>query len=268
MASVGLSQSSYLSQIWRLRYFWFTLVCNDIVNRYRRSFMGVGWSLLRPLSMTFVFCIVFGAMFNQPTENYAPFLMVGMSVWQYVVESLTGGCNSFSNSAAYIRQQKVPLAIFPLRQVLSSGFHFLIALALAVAVTIYFKGVPITWALLMVPVGLTLLFFLCWFGAIVAGLMQTHFRDTGHILEIGLQILFYLTPIVYSPTLFPNRRKLLMILEWNPIYALLQTIRQPIVEGTLPGWEHMAIAVGFVVFTGLFAWACLRRLEKTLVFWV
>src|SRR5262245_4818602 len=140
MASIAASRPSYMGEIWRLRHFWTSLVCNDIISRYRRSFLGLGWSLLRPISMTVVFCFVFGGLFNQPTAEYAPFLMLGLAVWQFMNESMVVGTNCFLNSGVYIRQQRVPLALFSLRTVLGSGFHFLIALTLAIGLTLLFKG--------------------------------------------------------------------------------------------------------------------------------
>jgi ABC-type polysaccharide/polyol phosphate export permease len=268
MADIALTRFSYFQQMWRLRYFWMSLVCNDIVNRYRRSFLGVGWSLLRPLSMTFVFCVVFGALFNQPTTEYAPFLMVSMAVWQFMHESMSAGCNTFINSAAYIRQQRVPLAIFPLRTVLGTGFHFLIAFTLALGMTLYFKGIgdPLV-ALAAIP-AMVLIFLFAWAAATVLGLVQTHFPDCAQLYEIGMQILFYLTPVVYKTELFPQRRKLLLLLNCNPCYSLLELVRRPILDGMLPPVTNVAIAVGFVAMVVLLAWVCLRKLERNLVFWV
>ncbi len=134
------ARASYLLRIWELRYFWFSLVRNDLDNRYKKSFFGIGWSLLKPIAMTAIFCVVFGKLFGVPIADYAPHLLVGMLSWQFIVESLQMGCASFALGSAYIRQQHVPLAIFPLRTVLGAGFHALVALALGLAVTLFFKG--------------------------------------------------------------------------------------------------------------------------------
>src|SRR5476651_1570419 len=121
-------KADYLIRIWELRYFWCSLVRNDLDNRYKRSFLGIGWSLIRPLAMTAIFCMVFGNLFDLAIEDYAPHLLIGMTIWQFFSESLLQGCNSFVRGATYIRQQRIPLAIFPLRTVLGAGLHFLIAL--------------------------------------------------------------------------------------------------------------------------------------------
>lgn len=268
MASIAASRLPYFVQIWRLRHFWSSLVCNDIISRYRRSFLGLGWSLLRPISMTLVFVFVFGGLFNQPTAEYAPYLMLGLAVWQFMHESMFTGCQCFVNAAVYIRQKRVPLALFPLRTVLGTGFHFLIALTLAIVLTLVFKGIANPLVALAVIPSLLLIFVFCWAATTVLGLVQTHFPDTSQLLEIGMQILFYLTPIVYKTSNFPQRRKFLFVLEWNPFYSMLQLVRTPILDGTLPDARNVMIAVVFTAVTVLLAWTLLRKMERRLVFWL
>jgi lipopolysaccharide transport system permease protein len=93
MTADSTLQFDYLRRIWLLRHFWFSLVANDIRSRYRRSILGVGWSLLRPLGMTAIFCVVFGTLFNQNIATYAPYVLIGMTTWQFLMESLTSGCH-------------------------------------------------------------------------------------------------------------------------------------------------------------------------------
>ena len=125
----GRQPFDYVHRIWRLRYFWFSLVRNDLNQRYSRSFLGIGWSMVRPLAMTAVFCVVFARLFQISLLEYAPFIFLGLTLWQFLVETIVGGCDCFSRAAPYIRQQRIPLAIFPLRTVLGTGFHALVALA-------------------------------------------------------------------------------------------------------------------------------------------
>lgn len=258
----------YFRTIWSLRFFWFSLVYNDIRSRYRRSILGVGWSLLRPMGMTAIFCLVFGTIFNRNIYEYAPYVLLGMTVWQFITESLNQGCHCFTIGSSYIRQQKIPHAIFPLRTVLGAGFHFLVALSLGILVTAFLHGIPNPALLLFIPVALILLAILGWSLAIIAGVSQTYFPDTSHLLEIGLQITFYLTPIMYSFDDFPNRARLTAVMAYNPINSILELFRRPLMKGELPPVENLLISLGFVALTTTIAWLLLRRQEKTLVFWL
>lgn len=266
----GLEQTRfpYLARIWNLRYFWFSLVANDLSHRYKRSFLGVGWSLVRPLAMTFLFCLVFGQLFQLDPAEYAPHLLIGMTIWQFFTECLVQGCQSFSNGSAYIRQQPVPLAIFPLRTVLGATFHTLIALTLAILLTLFFRGSLHVAAMLSLIPAIVLLFALGWSLAILGGILQTHFPDTQHILDIGLQFLFYLTPIIYKAEAIESRTQFGWLVRWNPMTSLLALFRTPIMDGAAPAWQDIGVGLGLLAIASVLAIAMLKKLERNLVFWI
>lgn len=258
----------YFRRIWMLRYFWLSLVQNDLHTRYRRSFLGIGWSLARPIGMTAVFCLIFGNLFGIPISEYAPFVLVGLTCWQFLTESIMAGCRTFHSGAAYIRQQRVPLAIFPLRTALGAAFHTGIALTLGLLVTWYFKGfgnLPVIWTI--IP-SLMLMFVLGWCLAIVAGLANTHFPDTSHILELVLQFMFYLTPIIYRPHNLLTHSRFSWVVDCNPLWSVLELVRQPVLYAQLPPLFNVQVALLFVGGMIVLAVVCLRKLERTLVFWV
>ncbi len=268
MKGFFVNRLDYLGRIWNLRYFWFSLVSNDLRNRYKRSFLGIFWSLVRPLAMTTILCMVFAKLFAMEIADYAPYLLLGMLTWQFFTESLMQGCSAFALGGAYIRQQNVPLAIFPLRTVLSSGFHALIALAMALVVTLFFRGWLDPLALLYLIPAIVFLFLFGWCLAILSGIMHTHFPDTHHLLEIGLQILFYMTPILYQPSTIQTRARMLMVVEWNPLTSVLALVRTPILEGTAPELHHIVVSLIFLAVVASAAILLLRKLERSLIFWI
>jgi lipopolysaccharide transport system permease protein len=260
--------TDYLQRVWRLRYFWMSLVQKDLRSRYRNSVLGIGWSLLRPLAMTTVLCVVFSKVFNIALAEYAPFLLTGLTLWQFLTECINGGCATFTQSSGYIRQRPVPLAIFPLRTVLGAGFHSLIAIGIAIFAAALFRGgIPLS-PLIHVLAAIPICLFLGWAIAILCGIAYVHFSDMQQLLEIGLQILFYATPIMYPMEALQGRNRLLWMLQWNPLAHLLEIVRSPIVKGTVPTLENYAVAVGFSAAMILLASVCLRRVERHLVFWI
>jgi ABC-type polysaccharide/polyol phosphate export permease len=261
-------QFAYLRRIWMLRYFWFSLVQNDIRSRYRRSILGIGWSLLRPLGMTAIFCTVFGTIFKREIASYAPYVLIGMTTWQFIMECLMSGCHCFAASGAYIRQQRIPHAIFPLRIVLGAAFHFSIALLLGIGITWYFVGIQSLAHLLFLPFAMLVTLILCWSIAIIAGVAQTYFPDSSHLLEIGMQIAFYLTPIMWYPSDFPDRARLTAVLAWNPVQSILALFRDPLLDGRLPPLFNIGMSLCFAGGAALLAWLLLRRLERYLIFWL
>ena len=264
----SLRHADYVSRVWQLRYFWMSLVKKDIRTRYRNSTLGIGWSLVRPLAMATVLCLVFSKLINIPIADYAPFLLIGLTIWQFLYECIISGCTCFQLGGMYIRQQPVPLIIFPLRTALGAGLHSIIALLVAILVTIYFRGPGCLFGLGYLLPALVLCFLLGWALALLSGLAFTYFPDSQHIFEISLQILLYLTPILYPAENFLSRPRMFWLLNLNPLTHVLALFRVPLLDGAPPALAHSIPAGLFIVFVAVQAFYCLRKLERTLVFWI
>jgi ABC-type polysaccharide/polyol phosphate export permease len=258
----------YLHRLYAFRYFLFSLVRNDLSNRYRRSFLGVAWSMVKPVGMTLILCFVFRNVFSSSEKSYAPFVLVGVVVWVFIVESMVAGCTTFKTGATYIRQQPIPMALFPLRTILVVGFHSGISFLLAMALAWYSVGLPPLWVLASVLPGVVLLFLLGLSFAAIFGALQTHFPDTQHVIEIGLQGLFYLTPVLYRPDFLQSNRFLSRVIYYNPFTSILELIRRPLLQGSLAGLSCWLVVLGFVAVIGLTAFLTLRKVQRELVFWI
>ena len=127
------NMTAYVTELWRLRHFWMALVRNDLRNRYRRSVLGLGWSLLQPIAMTAVLCTVFAGVFGVSLSEYAPYLLSGLTFWSFISAAAITGCQSFFQGESYIRQHRAPLAIYPLRTTLGAGYHFLVGMGVVLA---------------------------------------------------------------------------------------------------------------------------------------
>ncbi|MBX9653468.1 ABC transporter permease [bacterium] len=260
--------TSYLNDLWKFRYFWMSMVRVDLRNRYRRSFLGLGWSLLKPISMTAVMCVVFSTLFQANIWTYGPFVLVGMTFWGFITESVIGGCLTFHTAEGYIRQIKVPLAMFPLRVALGAGFHFAILLPLVVVLVSLVHAVPSMAALLALTASLIMLFVLGWSLAILSGLVTVAFPDMKHILELVLQVVFYLTPIIYPADVLRNQRVGDFLLSINPFAYLLELVRMPLIDGVVAPPIDYAVGLVFTLFCASLAMLSLARVERRLVFWL
>jgi ABC-type polysaccharide/polyol phosphate export permease len=258
----------YFSRVIHLRYFWWSLVLSDLRVRYRRSFLGTAWSLARPAGMTAVLSVVFSPAFGLPIREYAPFLFLSIALWQFLVESMQSGCQAFRAGLTYIRQEPIPLVIFPLRTVLGTSIHAIVAITAAMALVALCNGLPHAWLVLAAVPGIVVLFLVGLALATVLGVLHTYFTDTQHLVDASLQALFYLTPVMYPITVFANRGVLRNLIECNPLTALLELVRQPLLAGEFPDSLHFAQAGGFLLVVAALAWLCLRRFEKTMVYWI
>lgn len=255
----------YLSAVWSCRFFWLSLVHMDLRTRYRGSVLGVGWSLLQPLAMTIILCAVFRHLFRMPLVDYAPLLLIGLAFWAFVTSVVMTGCNCFHQAEPYIRQYPAPLAIYPLRSTLGALFHFLVALTLVILLTSLVRGLPPLLALLTIIPGVLLLFVFIWGLTVLFALAQVHFPDSKHLAEVGFQGLFYLTPILYPPTLLDGGR-LGVIIRCNPLSFFLELLREPILHGHSASlWMYLGAALCAVAAAAIAVFA-LSRLERRFIF--
>ena len=263
--------TDYFSRIWRLRYFWMALVRNDLRNRYRRSVIGIGWSLLQPIAMTIVLCAIFCQLFALSVRDYAPILLSGLTFWGFITTVVMQGCHCFFQGESYIRQHPAPLAIYPLRTTLGAGFHFLLGFGITAAFVWWVNGFGNPLALVSLVPTFVLPFVVGWSLAVCMGVVNVMFQDAQHIIEVAMQIVFYLTPIMYPPQMLLDRlakshREWLVNL--NPFAVLLELIRKPLLDGEFPSPTLTAIggAIGLAA-VGVAALALLR-FEKRLIFYL
>jgi lipopolysaccharide transport system permease protein len=258
---------TYVGEVWRTRFFWLSLVKMDLQLRYRRSVLGVGWSLVSPLASTLVLCVAFHEIFHTPVRQYVPFLMAGFAWWGYVSGVTIRGCQCFVEAESYIRQHSLPMAVYPLRTALGGMIHFLIALAVVMVMVWYFRGFGNLQALAVLPFSLALLVVFGWSVAVLAGYVNSVFRDIQHVSEIGFQVLFYLTPIIYPPEALAQTR-LGQLVGYNPLVPFLAIVREPLLDGRVPALETFRAAVLTTVLITAAATLFLGRLQKRVILYL
>lgn len=257
--------SQYLAAVWKCRYFWFSLVLMDLRSRYRRSVLGMGWSLLQPIAMTAILCAVFPKLFNLSVRDYAPQVLVGVCFWSFITSCTLLGCQCLFNGERYIRQYPAPMAIYPLRTVLGASFHFMIALGLVLLMRLGLFGFSGASSFVALAPTLLLLVVVGWSLAVLAGFLTAYFPDIQHLAEVGLQILFYGTPIIYPAGILRDRG-LGWIIDVNPLAAFLELLRPPLTHGEFPPIGCFGVAALSTVIIASAATFTLVRLQKKIVF--
>jgi ABC-type polysaccharide/polyol phosphate export permease len=257
----------YVRAIWRCRFFWLSLVKMDLRTRYRRSVLGLGWSLLHPIAMTIILTTMFYQILHVDIQEFAPFLMGGLACWGYILSSTLQGCQCLFNGESYIRQYPAPIAIYPLRTALGAAIHFLLALVVVIGLTWYLKGLADLPVLIHLVPAIGLYLVLGWSLAVLAGFANVMFQDTQHLAEVGFQLLFYMTPIIYpEKTLRENH--LGWLLQYNPLVVLLRLFREPIVHGQATSLATYATAGAIVLAAAAAAMFTLARWQRRLIFYL
>jgi ABC-type polysaccharide/polyol phosphate export permease len=258
---------AYFASIWECRNFWFSLVVNDLQLRYRRSALGVGWSLLYPLASAIVLGAVFHVIFHQPVREYLPFLLCGLAAWSFVTGVATEGCSSYISAENDIRQHPLPIAVYPLRTTLGTMIHFLIALVLVVILKLGLQGLSKPPEMFSLTLGILLLFVFGWVVAILTGFLNVAFRDTQHILGIVFQIWFYVTPIIY-PASSISSTSIGWVLAINPLTPFVDLIREPMLEGRPASLACYGAAVLITLVVGAAAVLTLGAQQRRVIFYL
>jgi ABC-type polysaccharide/polyol phosphate export permease len=258
---------THLTAVWKFRYFLGALVRLDLRLRYRRSVFGIGWSLLNPIAMTCVFCLVFSTLLGENNwKDYSCFLLTGLAVWGFLRDAALSGCRTFIQNETYLRQSSLPYSIYPLRTVLGQAIHFAIALAVAMAlitlVNLDARAFTVFGAVLP---GLVMALLAAWAVATLAAFANVYFQDTQHLAEVAAQIMFFVTPIMYKPVVLHNKN-LTWLVNINPVNVFMDLIRDPLMTGVAPSFADYLHGAGLTAALVGLAVGTMAWLQKKVIF--
>lgn len=220
------------------------LVLKDLKLKYRGSVLGVVWSLLRPLLMIGVYTVAFKYVVRIKMENYSFFLLIGLLPWNFFQGAAMASTQSVIDNYNLIKKVYFPRQTLPVATVLFNFAQFLLALAVFIPVFLLFSPVPVHWvALGLVPLlALHLLFTIG--AALLLSALTSSFRDVEHLTEVGLVLLFWVTPIIYPIAMVPAPFQALMKL--NPLASLAMAYQDLLFYGRLP---ELAVALVLLAWT-------------------
>lgn len=209
------------------------LVSRDLKLRYKRSMLGIGWTLLNPLMQLLVFTFVFRGVLQLNMPHFASSVFCGLLVWNWFQSSLTDGTGIINASPTLIRQPGFPNIILPLVVILVHMVHFVLAIPVLV-LFLMIDGVMLRAVFLELPLLMLLqLGFTAGLAYILAATNVT-FHDTRYTVMVLLQMLFYATPVFYDATNIPAQYHIWYLL--NPIAQLITAYRSVLIQGVSPNW--------------------------------
>jgi len=257
-------RKSALADLLQYRQLVVLLVVRELKVRYKRSLFGLLWTMLNPLLLMVVYTVVFTAIMPSAVRNFSVFLLSGLLPWIFFSTAVMQGLFSILGNQELIRKVRVPQSVFPLSVVGSNLVNFTLSLIPLFLLMIVLRQ-PVSAALLFIPVAA---FFLLLFTSGVTLLLASFtvfFRDVRHLTEVALQLLLYLSPVLYSLDMlnqgkwwFPIFRGFLAL---NPMSYLIPLVRDPVFHARLPALSTVAIAAGASVGTFVLGFAVFQRLS-------
>jgi ABC-type polysaccharide/polyol phosphate export permease len=208
---------------------WGTMGLQDIRHRYRRSVIGPFWLTISMGIMVGALGLLYGTIFKQEMHDYLPYLAGGFVVWGLISSLILEGANAFIAGEGLIKQLSAPLSIYVYRVAWSHLIIFFHNIWIVFIAMLWYGKSP-GWSLMLVfPALVLVLMNGLWMG-LLFGLLSARFRDIPQIIASVVQVMFFLTPIIWKPSMIPGRP---LILDLNPFYYFVEIVRKPIL-GTVP----------------------------------
>jgi lipopolysaccharide transport system permease protein len=259
--------TSYLSGIWAARYFWTHLSLADLRSRWRRSFFGMMWSIIQPLGMTLLLSLVFSRIFKTDIKVYAPYILSGMVTWEFVTTTAIGGSLAFVQADAYIKQCNHPLAIYTLRNTLTNLIVFGMASLTLIGWVLVVMPQNFGWTWLAALTIFPIAAMIAWPLATLLAYIGARFRDVPHALGLVFQALWFVSPVYFEAKTFRGGN-LHALVDYNPIYHVLEIVRAPLLHGQWPTAENYMYSIGSAVFLSIVACLVGRSFERQVIFYL
>lgn len=241
-----------LQKMQRYQFLFEELVKRDFKKKYKRTVLGMAWSILSPLMMLIVMKLVFTQFFGRNMEHYTIYLFCGNLIFSYFNESTSQGMTSLMGNAGIFTKVNVPKYLF----LFSKNVQTLINFGLTLCVFFMFcvlDNIAFTWKLvfLLYPIGCLVLFNIG-VGLILSALF-VFFRDIQYLWSVFTQLLMYMSAIFYTIDEYPPVVQNLFLL--NPVYLFIRYFRKIVIETTVPTvWFHLLMAADTLIVLGVGCW--------------
>lgn len=254
---------SILRPIWAYRGFIFGSVKREFQLKYRDSLLGAAWVVLQPLSMIVIYTVIFSQVMKASLPGvdsafaYSIYLCAGNIIWGLFAEISSRAQNIFLENANLLKKLSFPRLCLPAIVVLNAVINFGILFGLFTVFLTLIGSFPGVVYLAIVPLLFVLIAFSIGLG-VTLGVLNVFFRDTGQLFTVVLQFWFWLTPIVYLPTILPDSVR--PLLEFNPMAPLVVASQGILLNGQWPEWQGLwLITLLAILFCALGYYLFLKR---------
>ena len=243
-----------------------SLVGRDFKLKYRRSVLGVLWSVLNPLLMMVVMAAVFSYMFRFSIENFPLYLILGTIMFAFMSNGTSSAMSSIIQNQALIKKIRIEKMLFPLEKATFELLNFAISLIAAAVVMIYYQIAPSIHALWGLPfLIICVTVFTAGLGLLVSAL-SVFFRDVMHLWSVILTAWNYATPIFYPYEMLDGWMQTVM--QFNPMFHYVTFFRDIMMWDTNPGGMECLICLGMALVTLLVGYVVFRKAENRFILYI
>lgn len=185
------------------KFLLWNLISRNIKLKYRKSYLGLFWTVLAPAFSALIYYFIFKFVMKVQVPNYLTFILSGIMAWGFYSSTLMGGLESIVGNHGLISKVPIPLNIFALNESTALFVNFILSQPILLII-MYFTNAPFTLNLLYLPFFYFLLYIQSYSISLILSILFVYFRDLRHLLGLILQMMFYLTPVVYHKEMVPK----------------------------------------------------------------
>lgn len=232
--------STYIKNFMKFKPLLTELVARDVKNKYRKSVLGVLWTVLNPLCMMAIMSVVFSNLFKFDIENYGVYILSGQVIFNFYSEATTTSMSAMMDNSSLMKKVYIPKYLFVMSRILSSIINVL-ASHCALMIVMMIMRVELSWTVVLFPIPMILLVIFCFGLGLLLSTVAVKFRDIMHLYSVFVTALMYLTPVIYSMSLLPDWLK--NVVRLNPIANYLAIYRDIMLNCKLPEAGQIGLAV-------------------------
>jgi ABC-type polysaccharide/polyol phosphate export permease len=256
-----LSEFTGAAKLWRV---WLHMGVQDVKSRFKSSVLGPVWILINLGAVIGAVGLIYGRLFHQSMNEFLPFLTLGIVIWAFISSALTEGSMAFIVAEGYIKQFPFPKPIYLYRAMVPYIIVFAIGLLIFFVVEALYQR-PIGLGTLWVIPAFFLFLAINFFHLVIVAHVGVRFRDLPHLLSSLIQIAFYLTPVIFTPTML-KERKLDFVYMFNPLYYIIEIVRFPLLNNAPPPLEVVWVALGYCAVVALIAFFVVKKMSRKIVY--
>ena len=249
-----------IQEIFNYRELLFSLVKRDLQVRYRQTIIGGLWAIVQPLTTMIIFSFFFGHLANISGGGvpYPIFSYAGLLLWTYFTGAITASSASMVASSSLITKVYFPRIIIPIAATITGLVDYAVASLVLIVLMFYYQIMPST-QILLVPLTLLLTWFLAMGMGFWLSAINVKYRDVGYVLPFFIQLMLFITPVIYPSSIAPNFRSVLAL---NPMTGIIDAHRAMILGGLPINWGALGISAVLVVVIFITGSAYFKRVER------
>lgn len=251
----------YLNNFFKYKFLMTELVKKDIKLKYRRSILGLFWTMLEPLLTMMVLTVVFSKLRGKGDEYFPLYILTGRLIYSCFANSTKFAMKSIQKNSGMIKKVYIPKYIYPLSNIISNYIIFLFSIPVVIVVMIVLR-VPLTWHIFEAIIPLILLFIMSLGVGMILSTMAVFFRDVEYLWTVALMLIMYCSAIFYEPSsVIKNGFE--WVFEINPLFAIITNVRDALIYGTVMDTSSLLYATVFSFATlGIGFWFFYKKQDK------